>query len=111
MCNKLLHNCRDSVTTIRILAIVVTALLILLLLPKMIHLRTELRDHLLQIFHTRKLFANRRGQFSRHTISRDTDRLRNILQGILDDRGAMGFAEQKTDGRGVRPGTKESVNG
>jgi hypothetical protein len=68
LCSKLFLNCRDSVTTIRSSLIVDTALFILPLLSQVIHLRTELRDHLLQIFDTRKLFANRRGQFSRHAI-------------------------------------------
>jgi hypothetical protein len=50
----------------------------------------------LEIFHARKLFADWRGQLSRQSIGRNTDRLRDILQGILNDCGAMRFAEQKT---------------
>jgi hypothetical protein len=86
-------------------------LLILTLLPQKIHLRSELCNNLLEIFHARKLFADRSGQLSRYAIGRNTDGLRDILQRILDDCGAMCFAEQKTNGRGIRPGTKESVNG
>ena len=60
-CSNLLHNWRDSVTTIRYSVIGDATLLILTLLPQKIHLRSELRDHLLQIFHARKLFADRSG--------------------------------------------------
>jgi hypothetical protein len=88
-----------------------TTLLIVPLLSQEIHLGSELCNNLLEIFHARKLFADRCRQLSRHTIGRNTDRLRDILQCILHDCGAMGFAEQKTDGRGIRAGTKESVNG
>jgi hypothetical protein len=34
-------------------------------MSQVIHLRTKLRDHLLQIFHDWKLFANRRRQLRR----------------------------------------------
>ena len=82
MCSKLLHNRRDSVTTILFLVIGDMTLLILTLLPEEIHLRSELSNHLLQVFHAWKLFADRSRQLSRHTISRNTDRLRDILQRI-----------------------------
>jgi hypothetical protein len=60
LCNKLLHNCRDCVTTIRPSLIVDMTLFILPLLSQVIHLQKKFRDHLLQIFHAWKLFANRR---------------------------------------------------
>src|SRR5271170_4048184 len=80
LCSKLLHNWHDSVTTIRSCVICDSILLTLTLLPREIHLRSELCNHLLEIFHAWKLFAYRCRQLSRHTISRNTDGLRDILQ-------------------------------
>ncbi len=75
--------------------IVDTTLLILTFLPQEIHLRSELSDHLLEIFNARQLFADRSGQLSRHSIGRNTDRLRDILERILNRCGAVRFESRR----------------
>jgi hypothetical protein len=104
LCSKLLHNCRHSEAAIR--AETTKGLLL-----QCFYIAAKLGDDLLQILHARQLFTDSCRQFSCHSVGRDPDWRRNVLQGILDDGSAVGFAEQKANRRRIRAGAEETIDG
>jgi hypothetical protein len=78
--------------------------------PQRLHLRTELVDDCLQVFHRRNLSADRHWQFARNPVAGNTDRLIDAPQRVLNDRTAVTLAEQKADRRRVGRGPEEIVH-
>jgi hypothetical protein len=60
-------------------------------------------DNALQILHRRHFCLKGCGEFAGHALGGDSDGIVEILEGVLDNRGLVDFAEQKPNGSG-RPG-------
>jgi hypothetical protein len=108
-CHKLWHFSRDAAA--RLLSIVKALCLFFIrtLLTQRFHFVSKLGDDCLQILNGGDLFADWLWEFPDHTISRYANGLLDAAHGVLHDRAAMALAEQKTDGRGIRPGTKKAT--
>ncbi len=80
------------------------------ILPQVVELLSELRDHFLQIFHRGDLISDLCGQFARDPIARHTDRLIDVLKRVLDDRPAVRLTKQQTYAPSVRRRTHQVVD-